>query len=128
LDFFSNADFAELNNLTFGQGAASRNGFYQSYDQAVTGYQPALYNSVNNVQSNLLNITAQFTAGGSRGASASSISGLINLSPAPSVQAIIPVIQTRPFTSTATISTTMYTDVNRTGGPSNQTYYPGTGF
>lgn len=113
-DFFSNGDFAESANIAFTQSKQSKSGIFQSNNPSISGYESQLYNSVNNVQSNISLVVNQYLPRHSS-ISTSSISGLINLGPVPNFSAVIPVINTRSFASTAAISTTMYQDVNRIG-------------
>jgi hypothetical protein len=115
LDFFKHGDFADRSNVAYTNGKQTRNSIYQSNNPAVTGYEPALYNSINNVQTDVITITNNFPPSKSSGASTSSLSGLVDISPSQQVAQSTPVIQTRSFTSTATPSTTMYQDVDRTG-------------
>jgi len=123
LDFFSKGDFKDITSLTFTQGTTARNNLYQSTNPSVSEYQGNLYNSVNNVQASLPNVSSQYTYGSSSIASTSSISGLVNISPAPSIQPLSTIVESRSFTSTASTfnsstmsSSIMYQDVNRTGG------------
>jgi len=61
-------------------------------------------------------VTGAFASNTVRRVSASALDGLAKISPTPYKTTTTPPVTARPFASSATKTTTSYTDVNRTGG------------
>jgi len=113
LQQYAGSEFLELSTLGF---TSVDPDFIQSNNPLLFGDNPLTFNPVNNVQVSLSSLSAGLTYSSSTSASASSISGLVNITPPPLFIPSTPVIQTRPFASTAPpVSANVYVDVNRTG-------------
>ncbi len=114
MEQFEHAENLELPALAFNTTLLD---FIESNNPLLNSDNPILQRIGKNVQSSLGAVTGAFASDQVvRRVSASALDGLAHISPTPYHPTSAPVIQTRPFASTATKSTTQYQDVNRTGG------------
>lgn len=113
LEPFSHAENLELPALAFN---ATLLDFIQSNNPLLASDNPILQRIGKNVQSSIGTLTGALASNGIRRVTSSALDGLANISPTPYNPTSSPVISTRPFASTATIGSTSYQDVNRTGG------------
>ena len=110
---FTHGDFLEISNLTFTQWDPM---FIESNNPKLTNDNSTLLVS-ENVQSDLGLVTTPYTSDyGSARTSSSSLDGLIDISPQRVNIAASPIIETRPFASTALPDSSMYPDMFREGG------------
>jgi hypothetical protein len=113
---FEHGEFLELPSLTFN---AAINTFIESNNPLLKSDNPILQGIGKNVQSSIGTLTGSFISDKVvRRTTSSVLDGLSKISPTPYHQNNPPLIKTRPFNSTATRDSTMYRDVNRTGGNS----------
>jgi hypothetical protein len=111
---FIHGEFLELPALAFN---ASLLDFIESNNPLLVSDNPILQRVGKNVQSSIGAVTGAFASDQiTRRVSASALDGLAHISPTPYNPVSTPVIQTRPFASSATRDSTAYRDVNRTGG------------
>lgn len=110
---FIHAENLELPALAFN---ATLLDFIESNNPLLNSDNPILQRIGKNVQSSLGSLTGAFASNAIRKVSASALDGLAHISPTPYHPTSAPVIQTRPFASSATPTSTSYADVNRTGG------------
>lgn len=111
---FEHGEFLELPSLTFN---AAINNFIESNNPLLKSDNPILQSIGKNVQSSIGTLTGSFISDKVvRRTTSSVLDGLAKISPTPYHQNNPPLIKTRPFNSTATRDSTMYRDVNRTGG------------
>ena len=118
IDQFSHGEFLELPGLAFN---ATLMDFIESNNPLLASDNPILQRIGKNTQAALGNVTGSVLSGAVRSVSASALNGLAHISPTPYNSPSSPVIQTRPFASTAATrpaSATMYSDVNRVKGGS----------
>ncbi len=114
LEPFSHGEVLELPALAFN---ATLMDFIESNNPLLNSDNPILNRIGKNVQSSLGSVTGSFLSDKVvRKASASVLSGMANISPTPNHPQSSPQISTRSFKSTASTTTSMYKDVNRTGG------------
>lgn len=113
LEQFEHGEILELPALAFN---ASLIDFIESNNPLLQSDNPVLQRIGKNVQSSIGAVTGAFASDQIRRVSASALDGLANISPTPYYNNPAPAIQTRPFQSTATPTSTMFRDVNRTGG------------
>lgn len=109
IEQFTHGEFLELTNLSFKQWDPD---FIESNNPIISSNTP--FNHNNNIQSNLNSVTDPYITSLPARTSSSSLDGLIDISPLPINAPISPIIQTRPFNSTAGVDSTMYPDMNRT--------------
>lgn len=111
---FEHGEFLELPSLAFN---AAINNFIESNNPLLKSDNPILQGIGKNVQSSIGTLTGSFISDKVvRRTTSSVLDGLAKISPTPYHQNNPPLIKTRPFNSTATRDSTMYRDVNRTGG------------
>ncbi len=109
---FLHGDFLELSNLSFNQVDPN---FIESNNPALqSGNILSSHNY--NVQTDLSSVTSSYSSSSGVSTSASSLSGMIDISPEPINNLRPAVITTRPFESTGTSDSTMYLDMDRIGG------------
>ena len=114
LEQFSHGEFLELPSLAFN---ATLMDFIESNNPLLQSDNPILQRIGKNTQTALGNVTGAFIGNTVRTVSASALDGLAHISPTPYHATSPAIIQTRPFASSARVSTsTMYEDVNRTRG------------
>jgi hypothetical protein len=115
LEPFSHAEFLELPALAFN---SVLDDFLESNNPLLQSDNPILQRIGKNVQSTITSATGAAISKGVRKVSASVLDGMANISPTPYHAPAAPVVQARPFGSSAAKSSTKYTDVNRSGGTS----------
>jgi len=114
IDQFSHGEFLELPALAFN---ATLLDFIESNNPLLNSDNPILQRIGKNTQSALGAVTGAFASDKIvRRVSASALDGLAHISPTPYNPQPNPVIQTRPFASTALPTTLAYRPVNLTGG------------
>jgi hypothetical protein len=117
LEPFEHGEFLELTGLAFNNVI---NDFIESNNPLLKSDNPILQRVGKNVQSTIGSVTGSFISDKVvRRVTSSALDGLAKISPTPYHRPNPPLIQSRPFNSTATRSTPMYQDVNRTGTPTN---------
>jgi len=113
---FEHGEFLELPSLAFN---AQLIDFIESNNPLLTSDNPILQRIGKNVQSTIGATTGAFLSDKVvRRVTSSALDGLAKISPTPYYPTNAPSVQTRPFASSAGRGTTMYQDVNRTGGTS----------
>jgi hypothetical protein len=113
IEQFDHGEFLELPALAFNTTLMD---FIESNNPLLNSDNPILQRIGKNVQSSLGGVTGAFLSDKVvRKVGASALGGLANINPKPYYPTSAPKISTRPFGQTATPSTTMYRDVNRTG-------------
>ena len=110
---FEHAENLELPALAFN---ATLLDFLESNNPLLTSDNPILSRIGKNVQTSLGALTGSLASSAIRRVSASALNGLANVSPTPYHPTNPAVIQTRPFASTATPTSTAYQPTNLTGG------------
>lgn len=111
---FEHGEFLELPALAFNAALID---FIESNNPLLQSDNPIIQRIGKNVQSSIGAVTGAFASDKVvRRVSASALDGLANISPTPYHPASAPTISTRPFKSSATVTSTAYRDVNRTGG------------
>ncbi len=111
---YEHGEFLELPALAFSTTLLD---FIESNNPLLQSDNPILQRVGKNVQSSIGSVTGAFASDKVvRRVSASALDNLSNISPTPYYPKSSPNIQTRPYGSTATRNSTMYRDVNRTGG------------
>lgn len=114
MEQFSHGEALELPSIAFN---ATLMDFIESNNPLLQSDNPILQRIGKNTQTALGNVTGAFAGNVVRTVSASALDGLAHISPTPYHAPSAPVIQTRPFASTATVGTqTGYKDVNRIRG------------
>lgn len=114
IDQFEHGEFLELPALAFN---ARLNDFIESNNPLLQSDNPILQRIGKNVQSSIGSTTGAFLSDKvTRRVSASALDGLAQISPKPYVNNPTPPVQSRSFASSATLATTKYKDMNRTGG------------
>jgi len=113
IDQFEHGEFLELPALAFN---ATLLDFIESNNPLLQSDNPILQRIGKNTQASIGAVTGAFASDKVvRRVSASALDGLAKISPTPYNPTSSPVIQTRPFTSTAKKTSAAYQDVNRTG-------------
>lgn len=116
IEQFEHGEFLELPSLAFNARLLD---FIESNNPLLTSDNPILQRIGKNVQNTIGATTGAFLSDKVvRRVSASALDGLAHISPTPYHSNSSPPVQTRPFASSAGRGTTMYKDVNRTGGTS----------
>lgn len=77
---------------------------------------PNIIRNGKNVQSSINALSSTFASTSVTRVSTSSLAGLAHISPPQYSNIPVPAISTRPFKSAATLTSTLYKDMNRTGG------------
>jgi hypothetical protein len=114
IEQFSHGEALELPSLAFN---ATLMDFIESNNPLLQSDNPILQRIGKNTQTALGNVTGAFAGKAVRTVSASALDGLAKISPTPYHTTSAPVIQTRPFASTAATSVqSVYKDVNRIKG------------
>ena len=114
LEQFKHGDFLELPALAFN---AQLMDFIESNNPLLQSDNPILQQIGKNVQSTIGGVTGSFLSDKVvRRVTAGALDGMAKISPTPYHQTSAPVIQTRPFASSATTTTAAYKDMNRIGG------------
>lgn len=114
LEPFSHGEILELPALAFNAALVN---FIESNNPLLQSDNPILQRIGKNVQSSMGSVTGAFLSDKvTRRVSSSALNGLANISPKPYTPATPAPVSTRPFTSTAAPTSTMYRDVNRVGG------------
>lgn len=111
---FEHGEFLELPALAFNAQILD---FIESNNPLLKSDNPILQRIGKNVQSSIGATTGAFLSDKVvRKVGSSALDGLAKISPTPYYPKSAPIVQTRPFGSTAGRGTTMYKDVNRIGG------------
>jgi len=113
IDQYTHGEFLELPALAFN---ATLLDFIESNNPLLTSDNPILQRIGKNTQTALGAVTGAFASNVVRTVSSSALNGLAKISPTPYYPTPNPVIQTRPFASTAKPTTVAYQPVNLTGG------------
>jgi hypothetical protein len=113
IDQYTHGDFLDFPTLAFN---ASLLDFIESNNSVLSSSNPILSRIGNNTQSSLGTVSSAYATSYIRGVSTSSLGGLVNIAPPLYNPPTIPVIQTRPFASSAPTIDTSYQPYNLSTG------------